>query len=63
MFGINGRRMFETWYQLKGVLASTDFRNKIKQVITDQYPLSDINNAMDNILKGNSAKTILKVND
>ena len=63
VFGIIGRRMFETWYQLKGVLASTDFRNKIKQVVTDQYPLSDINKAMDNILKGNSAKTILKVND
>ena len=63
VFGIIGRRMFETWYQLKGVLSHADFRNKIREVITDQYDLADINKAMENIINGHSAKTILKVND
>jgi len=63
VFGITGRRMFDTWYQLKGVLSRPDFRNKVKSVITDQYDLADINKAMDNIAQGHSAKTILKVND
>ncbi len=63
VFGITGRRMFETWYQLKGVLSRPDFRNKIRAVVTDQFKLSEINKAMENIIQGNSAKTILKVND
>ena len=63
VFGIIGRRMFDTWYQLKGVLSRPNFRNKVREVVTDQFELSDINKAMDNLLKGNSAKTILKVND
>ena len=62
VFGIIGRRMFETWYQLKGVLSRSEFQNKIRQVITDVYPLENINDAMENILQGNSAKTILRVN-
>jgi threonine 3-dehydrogenase len=62
VFGIIGRRMFETWYQLKGVLSRTEFKNKVRDVVTDQYDLKDINKAMENILEGNSAKTILKVN-
>ena len=63
VFGIIGRRMFDTWYQLKGVLSRAEFQNKIRQVVTDVYPLENINEAMDNLLKGHSAKTILKVND
>ena len=63
VFGITGRRMFESWYQLKGVLSRPNFRNKVRQVVTDQYDLADINKAMENILSGKSAKTILKVND
>ena len=63
VFGITGRRMFETWYQLKGVLSRPAFRTKIREVVTDEFDLADINKAMENILAGHSAKTILKVND
>lgn len=63
LFGIIGRRMFDTWYQLKGLLKRPEFRSKVSQIITDQYNLVDYDKAIENIVAGNSAKTILKVNN
>jgi threonine 3-dehydrogenase len=63
LFGIIGRRMFETWYQLKGLLKRSEFRQKVMQVITDTYKLDEYDQAIENILAGNSAKTILKINE
>ena len=59
VFGISGRRMFQTWYQVKGLLRNPNFRNKINQTITHQLPLDQIDLAMDKLLKNKAAKIVL----
>lgn len=61
LFGIIGRRMFESWFQLKGLLKRSEFRTKVQKVITDSYDLNEYDQAIENILEGHSAKTILKI--
>ena len=60
VFGITGRRMFDTWYQVKGMLRNGDFRTKISQVNTHQFPLVEIDKAMETIINKEAAKVILK---
>lgn len=42
VYGITGRRMFETWYQVKGLLSISRFRDKIASIITHRIPIRDI---------------------
>ena len=42
VYGITGRRMFQTWYQVKGLLNIPDFRRKIKSLVTHRMKMSDI---------------------
>ena len=60
VFGITGRRMFETWYQVKGMLRDQKFRETISQVITHTLPLQEIDQAMDKLLNQQAAKITLK---
>ena len=41
MLGINGRLMFETWYQVESFLLSGKI--KLDKIITHQIPLDDFN--------------------
>lgn len=59
VFGISGRRMFQTWYQVKGLLRNSDFRSKVSQTITHQLPLIQIDKAMDKLLHNEAAKIVL----
>lgn len=52
--------MFDTWYQVKGMLRNGDFRTKISQVNTHQFPLVEIDKAMETIINKEAAKVILK---
>ncbi|OLS16479.1 MAG: putative L-threonine 3-dehydrogenase [Candidatus Heimdallarchaeota archaeon LC_3] len=59
VFGISGRRMFQTWYQVKGLLRNPNFRSKINQVVTHEIPLKQLDQAMEKLLGNKAAKIVL----
>jgi len=58
--GIFGRRMFDTWYQVKGLLSRPAFREKVARVITHRVPIPEIARAMELIESGRAAKVSLE---
>jgi len=60
VYGITGRRMFETWYQVKGLLSNTVFREKISSIITHKLPMCDIAKGIDLIRSKQTGKVSLK---
>ncbi len=46
VYGIIGRRLFETWYQLQGLLNIPRFREKIQKLFTHEFPMTQIDEAM-----------------
>ena len=58
--GIFGRRMFETWFTVKGLLERPSFREKMAQLITHRVPIPDLPKAMDLIASGQAAKVSLE---
>jgi len=62
VYGITGRRMFQTWYQVKGLLSKPAFKNKIRQLITHRVPIFDIARGMDLIVNKQAGKVALKLN-
>jgi threonine 3-dehydrogenase len=59
VYGIYGRRMFETWYQVKGLLDQASFRQKMGQIITHRLPMREIPKAMELMRSGDAAKVSL----
>ncbi len=57
--GIFGRRMFDTWYTVKGLLKSPGFREKMGQIITHRVPISELGRAMELIRSNEAAKVSL----
>jgi len=55
--GITGRRMFDTWYQTRALLASG--RLDVTPVITHRFPLEEFQRAMELVGSGQSGKVIL----
>jgi len=60
VYGISGRRMFQTWYQVKGLLSNSDFRNKIASIITHKVPMRDIKKGIELINSKQAAKVVLE---
>jgi len=60
VYGIHGRRMFQTWYQVKGLLAQPDFRNKIASIITHRLPIKDVAEGMELINSKQAGKVLLE---
>ncbi|MGA8542052.1 MAG: L-threonine 3-dehydrogenase [Thermoplasmata archaeon] len=60
VYGIFGRRMFETWYQVKGLLALPAFREKVAQIITHRVPIPELARAMELIESSQAAKVSLE---
>lgn len=58
--GIFGRRMFATWFQVKGLLARPAFREKMGQIITHRVPIRDLPRAMDLLSSMQAAKVSLE---
>ncbi len=56
--GINGRRMFETWYQMDALLVSG--RVDLKPLITHRFPMEEFKAAFETGLSGNAGKIILE---
>ncbi len=60
VYGITGRRIFETWYQVRGLLASPSFREKISAIITHKLPIREIGKALDLITSKQAGKVVLE---
>lgn len=60
VFGITGRRMFQTWFQVKGLLANSRFREKMSWIITHRLPMRDIAKGIDLIKSKRAGKVSLE---
>jgi threonine 3-dehydrogenase len=57
--GINGRRMYETWFQMEALLRSGKI--DLTPVITHRLPLAQFDEAMRLLENGEASKILLKV--
>ena len=59
VLGINGRRMFETWYQVESFVLSG--RIQLDQIITHQLDMQDYDKGIKLMQSGEAIKVVLKV--
>lgn len=59
VLGINGRKMFETWYQMEELLLSG--RLELDEIITHEFPLEDFERAFRTMMTGEGIKVVLNV--
>lgn len=57
VYGVIGRRIWETWYQARGLLRSEQVN--LNDVITHRFPLENFQDAFDLMNSGNCGKVIL----
>jgi threonine 3-dehydrogenase len=55
--GINGRRVFDTWYKMQALLKSGAL--KLDPLITDRMPLADFDKGIQLLLSGDASKILL----
>ncbi|UCD97286.1 MAG: L-threonine 3-dehydrogenase [Candidatus Bathyarchaeota archaeon] len=60
IYGISGRRIYQTWHQVKGLLSDLVFQKKIASVITHQLPMSKIEDGINLIESKKAAKVVIK---
>ncbi len=58
--GINGRRVFDTWYKMQALLKSGAL--DLSPLITHRLPLNDFHQGMEMLLSGNASKILLYPN-
>jgi len=59
IIGVNGRRMFETWYQVQELLLSG--RLNLEPIITHQLPFSEFDSGFGLMQSGEGIKVVLEV--
>jgi threonine 3-dehydrogenase len=59
LYGIAGRRMFETWYQMKGLLNSKKI--DIAPIITHRLDLDDFEKGIKLMQSGECGKVVMKI--
>ena len=59
VYGVIGRRMYDTWLQMQTFLSSGLFDPM--PAVTHTFPLEDIDKALDAIHSGNAGKVILEI--
>ncbi len=57
VYGITGRRLWETWYQLRGLLRSGAV--DLMPLVTHRFLLDDYDAALETMASGNSGKVVL----
>jgi threonine 3-dehydrogenase len=60
VYGISGRRMFQTWYQVRGLLSNPMFKDKIGSIITHRIPIKDVAKGMEAIHSKKAGKVVLE---
>jgi len=58
--GINGRRMYQTWYQMQALLKAGKL--DLHPVITDRLPMKDFSKGMERLRTGEASKILLYPN-
>jgi threonine 3-dehydrogenase len=58
--GINGRRMYQTWYQMTALLKSGKL--DLHPVITDRMSMADFSKGMERLMSGEASKILLYPN-
>jgi threonine 3-dehydrogenase len=61
VFGVNGRRMFETWYQMEELLLSG--RLELDEIVTHQLPFADFAKGFGLMQSGEGIKIVLNVSE
>jgi threonine 3-dehydrogenase len=59
VYGVIGRRMYQTWHQMRRYLTSGQFDPR--PVITHKFPLAKIEDALAAIRSGDAGKVILEI--
>ncbi len=59
VYGITGRKMFETWEEMYKILEREDFREKLSSIVSHTLPIRDIADGMELIHSKQSAKVSL----
>ena len=59
VLGINGRLMYETWYQMENLLLSG--RLKLDKIITHHLPLSEVDRGVKLMQSGEAIKVVLEI--
>ncbi len=59
LYGITGRRMFETWYQMGGILKSQHMN--LKPLVTHRFPLDDYEKALEVVRSRQCGKVVFDV--
>ena len=60
VYGITGRRMFQTWYQVRGLLNIPRFRDKIRMLITHKMDMADIEEGFHLLESKEAVKIVLR---
>ncbi len=59
VLGINGRKMFETWYQMEELLLSGKL--ELNDIVTHEFPLEDFKKAHETMITGEGIKVLMNV--
>ncbi len=59
LLGINGRRMFETWYQMENLLLSEKLQ--LDPIITHQIDMKDFETGFRMMQSGEAIKVVMKI--
>jgi threonine 3-dehydrogenase len=59
VLGVNGRKMFETWYQMEELLLSG--RLELDEIITHEVPLTDFKRGHELMIRGEGIKVVMGV--
>lgn len=57
--GIIGRRIYDTWYQVRDLVRMPDARAKLRKVITEVLPYTEFRGGMERMLAGKAGKIVL----
>ena len=60
VLGINGRRMWDTWYQMEKLLLSG--RLELDDIITHEFPIEQFEKAFETMIQGDGIKVLMNVN-
>jgi threonine 3-dehydrogenase len=59
VLGVNGRKMFETWYQMEELLLSG--RLELDDIITHEFPMAQFKKAHETMITGEGIKVVMNV--
>jgi threonine 3-dehydrogenase len=60
VLGINGRKMWDTWYQMEQLLLSGKL--ELDDIITHEFPIEDFEKAFETMISGDGIKVLMNVN-